>query len=213
MTLPLISVNEISSTQVGKSVKVIGRVAAWDTTTNGIIIKDHKNSSGQLRLPPLGSSTDVVRGQVYLFYGVISSYNGDCQDPCLEVTCFSAVTEIDLKAYETSLEFRRVAIQEGDDIARSVINDILGGLDTDPGSATDIKAGMQRFIVKGITLYEQRQCLHRTAPDAGEVICAGSPDDHNVKHSVPYAALYATIAKSVLGIYVPSLRVTRGQET
>lgn len=134
-------------------------------------------------------------------------------DPCLEVTCFSAVKEIDLKAYETSLEFRRVAIQEGDDIARSVINDILGGLDTDPGSATDIKAGMQRFIVKGITLYEQRQCLHRTAPDAGEVICAGSPDDHNVKHSVPYAALYATIAKSVLGIYVPSLRVTRGQET
>lgn len=55
------------------------RVAAWDTTTNGIIIKDHKNSSGQLRLPPLGSSTDVVRGQVYLFYGVISSSNGDCQ--------------------------------------------------------------------------------------------------------------------------------------
>lgn len=170
-----------------------------DDEANAAIIEDHERVARRIKLPPQSSSLDIVKNQVYIFYGVVRPLHDGGQDECLEVTRFTSVKDVDLPLYGSCAKVRRQIVKEMDEVAGNTLDEILSQLDQECQVSGDCKDGVRRLVANEQQSDERETYQSPDCPrlDPGIFVCGSDPDDRNVKKKVSLERLAMDIIKKV----------------
>lgn len=193
----LVEADELSKGELGRYIKIVGRVVGFDTELFMAIVEDGKRNRVPVKLLPTQKCLELQQFQMCIFNGIISRKFEDREERCLQVFSFVQVEhKLCLRDFEQAQALRRNVQHECSRVHSKVVNEVLLEL-------KDYRVFLEDDWNECLNAAVNRSAASKACPGEEhdripiEDFVCGSCDDPRTKRLTPLPSLYEGIVKEV----------------
>ncbi|XP_077562148.1 uncharacterized protein LOC144178282 isoform X2 [Haemaphysalis longicornis] len=191
----LVEAGELSKGELGRYIKIVGRVVGFDSELFMAIVEDGRRNRVPVKLRPTQKCLELQKFQMCIFNGIIMRTFEDQDERCLQVFNFTQVEPtLNLRDFEHVQALRRGIQQECSRVHPKVVNEVLLEL-------KDCQEFLGDDWNECLNAAVNRKAASKACPGGDcipiEDFVCGRCDDPRMKRLTPLPALYEDIVREV----------------